>query len=84
MAGFLESGILPPMSLDALVMFLGALVAVLPFLGFPTVWDTYILLILGILIVACGIVVRRRLNQKFRKAEQHPRTFAESAPHSHE
>jgi len=56
----------------------------LPFLGFPTVWDTYILLILGILIVACGIVVRRRLNQKFRKAEQHPRTFAESAPHSHE
>jgi hypothetical protein len=48
------------MTLDALIMFSGALVALLPFLGFPTSWDTAILFILGIFIVALGIVVRRR------------------------
>jgi hypothetical protein len=48
------------MTLDALIMFAGAFVALLPFLGFPTSWDTAILFILGIFIVALGIVVRRR------------------------
>jgi hypothetical protein len=48
------------MTLDALIMFAGAFVALLPFLGFPTSWDTVILFILGVFIVALGIVTRRR------------------------
>ncbi len=48
------------MSLDALIMFSGALVALLPFLGFPNSWDAVLFLILGLFIVVLGIVVRRR------------------------
>ena len=52
------------MTLDALIMLLGAFVALLPFLGFPNDWDTVLLLISGICIVALGIAVRRRMNRK--------------------
>lgn len=52
------------MTLDALIMLLGAVVALLPFLGFPNSWDTAILLVAGIIIVALGIVVRRRMSRK--------------------
>lgn len=48
------------MTLDALIMLSGALVAVLPFLGFPNSWDKVILVVTGIFIIALGIVVRRR------------------------
>jgi hypothetical protein len=48
------------MTLDSLIMLCGALVAVLPFLGFRNSWDTVIFAILGICIVALGVVVRRR------------------------
>ena len=48
------------MTLDALIMLAGAFVALLPFLGFPQRWDTALLFIAGILIVALGIVARRR------------------------
>lgn len=51
------------MTIDALIMFSGAFVAILPFLGFPNSWDTFFLLAAGILIVALGIVVRRRLGR---------------------
>lgn len=52
------------MTLDALIIFAGGLVAVLPFLGFPSSWDHAIFFILGIFVVVLGIAVRRRLNQK--------------------
>jgi len=48
------------MTLDALMMLVGALVAVLPFLGFPGGWDRVIFLILGVIVIALGIAVRRR------------------------
>jgi hypothetical protein len=48
------------MTLDALIMLSGAFVALLPFLGFPTSWDTVLLFVIGLFIVALGIVARRR------------------------
>ena len=48
------------MSLDTLIMLAGASVAILPFLGFPTSWDTVLFLIAGIFIIGLGIALRRR------------------------
>jgi len=48
------------MTLDALIMLAGALVAVVPFLGFPPSWDTWIFFVLGVFILGLGIIVRRR------------------------
>lgn len=52
------------MSLDALVIFAGAVVAILPFLGFPISWDHALFFILGVCVVALGIAVRRKLHQR--------------------
>lgn len=68
------------MTLDALIIFSGAAVAVLPFLGFPNSWDSVIFLLLGILIVSLGIVVRRRgarLGESRAARDMH---FAEARP----
>ncbi len=65
------------MTLDIVIMTVGALVALLPFLGFPIHWDNIILVVLGLLTVVLGIVVRRRgLGLRTRKAT----TFVESTP----
>lgn len=48
------------MTLDTLIMLSGVAVALLPFLGFPPSWDKILFLLLGILVLALGIVVRRR------------------------
>ncbi len=48
------------MTLDSLIMLSGALVAILPFLGFPNTWDAAFFVILGALVISLGIVVRRR------------------------
>lgn len=47
------------MTTDTLIMFAGAAVAVLPYLGFPNSWDSIFFLILGIFVIALGIVARR-------------------------
>lgn len=52
------------MSLDALIMLLGAFVALLPFLGFPNSWDRILFLVTGVLIVILGIAVRRTRGKK--------------------
>jgi hypothetical protein len=52
------------MTLDSLIMLCGALVAILPFLGFPNTWDTVMFAVLGSIIVALGVVVRRRTPRK--------------------
>ncbi len=66
------------MTLDILIMFVGALVALLPFLGFPIAWDNVILIALGLITIVLGIVVRRRgLGLRTRR----PTTFVESTPH---
>ncbi len=47
------------MTKDTLLMLVGGLVALLPFLGFPNAWDTVILVFLGACVIALGIAVRR-------------------------
>lgn len=71
------------MSLDALIMFSGALVAIMPFLGFPNSWDAVVFLVLGLFIVILGIVVRRRRKKEPRRErverpEQMPITHSTS------
>ncbi len=48
------------MTLDTLIMFAGALIALVPFLGFPSSWDSVLFFILGVIVIALGITVRRR------------------------
>lgn len=64
------------MSLDAMIMLAGALVATVPFLGFPGSWDAVLLVILGAIIVGLGITLRRRGGSKISssKAERMPNT----------
>lgn len=69
----------PGMTIDALIMLSGAFVAVLPFLGFPNSWDSYLFVIAGAFTIALGIVVRRRLGRSEKKTDTSAQ-FAESAP----
>ncbi|HCM43850.1 MAG: hypothetical protein UY39_C0009G0010 [Candidatus Kaiserbacteria bacterium GW2011_GWC2_49_12] len=48
------------MTLDILIIFAGSFVAVLPFLGFPSSWDTVLFFIAGIFVIGLGIAVQRR------------------------
>jgi hypothetical protein len=48
------------MTWEALIMLIGALVTLLPFLGLPLKWDNIILVVLGVVVIALGIMVRRR------------------------
>ncbi len=70
------------MTLDSLIMLCGALVAILPFLGFPNTWDSVILAILGALIITFGIVVRRRSPR--RAVHDRDAHFVENTPKSDE
>lgn len=67
------------MTLDMLIMFLGAFVALLPFLGFPTSWDTVFLFLAGTVIIVLGIIVRRERNSG-KEYERQGDLFAESGP----
>lgn len=69
------------MTLDIVIMTVGALVALLPFLGFPIHWDNIILVVLGLLTIALGIVVRRR---GWGLRTRRTTTFVESAPSAHD
>ena len=60
------------MTLDALIMFAGACVALLPFLGFPNSLDKFLFLAAGILVVGLGIVVRRRSSGRSSNSERRP------------
>ena len=60
------------MTIDALIMFSGAFVAVLPFLGFPNSWDTFFFFAAGVFIIALGIVVRRRWGGSTRNMPNRP------------
>lgn len=72
-------GILQSMTLDALIMLAGALVAALPFLGFPNSWDSVLLFLIGVFIVALGIIVRRRMGHQSSSSESRD-TSVESSP----
>ncbi len=60
------------MTLDSLIMFAGAVIAIIPVLGFPSTWDRPLFFTLGICVVALGVVVRRRLSQKVHSIQPLP------------
>ena len=69
------------MTVDSLIMLSGAIVAALPFLGFPNSWDNVLYFLAGVFVIALGIVVRRRGQRLQVKHKREPRDFAEVAPH---
>lgn len=69
------------MTVDTMIMLSGALVAVLPFLGFPNSWDNVLYFLAGIFVISLGIVVRRRGQRLVVKQKREPRDFVEAAPH---
>ena len=69
------------MSLDALIMLAGALVAVMPFLGFPVSVQVWIFFVLGVIVVGLGIAVRRR-GVRLERTRRRKGEFVESMPQS--
>ncbi|HVM73355.1 MAG TPA: hypothetical protein VMU13_00555 [Candidatus Paceibacterota bacterium] len=67
------------MTLDALIMLVGALVAVMPLLGFPVDMKMWIFFILGVIVVGLGIAVRRR-GARQQHAPKRKGEFVESTP----
>lgn len=68
------------MTIDALIMLMGAIIATLPFLGFPIRMDNLIMVAIGIIVISLGIIVRRRdvaLRARERRAHQ---VYVENAP----
>ncbi len=49
------------MSKEALVILLGAIVALLPFLGLPGSWRTTLLCVCGLVLVLLGVLLRREV-----------------------
>ncbi len=70
------------MTVDTLLIFSGAFVAILPFLGFPQRWDTVLFFLAGILVVALGIVVRR--GSKLHVQSKNGDSFSKNNPVRHE
>jgi len=69
------------MTLDTVIIFAGAFVAILPFLGFPSSWDTVLLFLVGTLIVALGVVIRRGRGEGSQTPAKRSRdTFVENLP----
>jgi len=68
------------MTLDALIMLAGAFVAVLPFLGLPTSWDTVLFFLVGVFIISLGIIVRRRRGGSTKSQSKNGGTFVENNP----
>ncbi len=69
------------MTIDALIMLAGAFVVILPFLGFPNSWDSVLLFLAGVFIIALGIIVRRRGERLFKAPPtKNGGTFVENMP----
>lgn len=67
------------MTLDSLIMLVGTFVAIVPFLGLPNAWDSYLYFILGVCTIALGIVVRRRYTGR-RNIDRVASSFVENEP----
>jgi len=69
------------MTLDTLIILSGVFVATLPFLGFPSNWDTALLFIAGTLIIIFGIMVRRERSTSDQVSRRrNTGTFVEDEP----
>jgi hypothetical protein len=51
------------MTRETVLMILGALVFLSPWVGIPMMWLQWILLVLGLAIIAIGVTLRRRMHQ---------------------
>lgn len=67
------------MTIDALIMVVGAFIATLPFLGFPIRMDNIIMVAAGIIVISLGIIIRRR-SVAARARAKRVHTYVESAP----
>jgi uncharacterized membrane protein YccF (DUF307 family) len=68
------------MSVDILIMLMGAVVATLPFLGFPIRMDNLILVAIGIIVISLGIIVRRREVAKRARERRVHQAYIENTP----
>ena len=68
------------MTLDGLIMLSGVMIALIPFLGFPLKWDNVILVIAGVIVIALGIIVRRRGLVRRSAIQKGKEAFVESMP----
>lgn len=68
------------MTIDALIMLMGAFIATLPFLGFPIRIDNIILVVAGVIVISLGIIIRRRSVAARAKRLS---SYVESAPRAH-
>lgn len=77
-----------PMTLDSVIMLVGAVIAVLPFLGFPQRWDSVLYFLLGMIVIGLGIAVRRgNARVPKRTSPRRAATYVESkttAPEAHD
>lgn len=59
--------------------FIGFLVLIMPFLGFPDSWKSVIYFILGLLLIIFGVLRYERSRMRKKNMEQtHQKTFEES------
>ena len=75
------------MTLDALIMLAGALVALLSVAGFPPSFYKPMFFILGVFVVALGIIVRRQLGERETAERRRTQGFAAgqaSMPHEND
>ena len=56
---FLATSYTSAMKKDVLLMLLGTFIVALPFLGFTNTWDTVMMVIVGVSVIAVAITVRR-------------------------
>jgi hypothetical protein len=69
------------MTLDTLIIFVGAVIAVLPFLGFPIGFEHLFFFIAGVAVVGTGIAVRRqKAEHAIPPPPAHTPSFVESTP----
>jgi len=58
------------MSKDAIVIVLGLVVAAMPFLGFPSTWETVLLVALGVSIAVLVFLFRREMFEREHRPKQ--------------
>ena len=58
------------MTKDLIIMALGALVALVPFLGFPSSWDRVILIVSGVFIIGLTFLLRHDLVSHITRIEE--------------
>ena len=72
------------MTKDVIIMALGAWVLVLPFLGFPSRFDTLLFVLSGLLIITMGVLVRReQFSRRTPPETPEPQLYKERDPSPH-